>query len=77
MQPTCKMNLLYIGFYPVPRWVWGLAIGVPVAAALAYILFGPDTEVVHQNIDLDFFNIISNDNDLLRRVEGRKRRARK
>jgi len=26
----------------VPRWVWGLAIGVPVAAALAYILFGPD-----------------------------------
>jgi len=29
---------------PLPRWVWGLAIGVPVAAALAYILFGPDSE---------------------------------
>ena len=29
----------------VSRWVWGLAIGVPVAAALAYILFGPDSEV--------------------------------
>jgi len=28
---------------PVPRWVWGLAIGVPVAAALAYILLGPDS----------------------------------
>ena len=25
----------------IPRWVIGLAIGVPVAAALAYILFGP------------------------------------
>ena len=25
----------------VPKWVIGLAIGVPVAAALAYILFGP------------------------------------
>ena len=32
------------------RWVWGLAIGVPVAAALAYILFGPDTQV-QQNVD--------------------------
>ena len=28
----------------VPRWVWGLAVGVPVAAALAYILFGPEAE---------------------------------
>ena len=25
----------------IPRWVYALAIGVPVAAALAYILFGP------------------------------------
>ena len=25
----------------VPRWVIGLAIGVPVAAALGYIIFGP------------------------------------
>ena len=25
----------------VPKWVWGLVIGVPVAAALGYILFGP------------------------------------
>ena len=46
------MNLLYIGFYPVPRWVWGLAIGVPVAAALAYILFGPDTEVRSTEYDI-------------------------
>ena len=27
----------------VPKWVVALAIGVPVAAALAYILFGPST----------------------------------
>ena len=46
MQPICKMNLLGIWFHSVTRWVWGLAIGVPVAAALAYILFGPDTEVL-------------------------------
>jgi len=26
----------------VPKWVYGLAIGVPVTAALLYILFGPD-----------------------------------
>jgi len=25
----------------IPKWVWGVAVGVPVAAALAYILFGP------------------------------------
>lgn len=25
----------------VPKWVYALAIGVPVTAALAYILFGP------------------------------------
>ena len=25
----------------IPKWVLGLAIGVPVAAALAYIIFGP------------------------------------
>ena len=25
----------------LPKWVLGLAIGVPVAAALAYIIFGP------------------------------------
>ena len=36
------LNLLPL---TVSRWVWGLAIGVPVAAALAYILFGPDSEV--------------------------------
>ena len=28
----------------VPKWVYALAIGVPVAAALAYILFGPATD---------------------------------
>merc|ERR1712183_150506 len=28
----------------VPKWVIGLAIGVPVAAALVYILFGPSGE---------------------------------
>ena len=28
----------------VPKWVYALAIGVPVAAALAYILFGPSTD---------------------------------
>ena len=28
----------------VPKWVIGLAIGVPVAAALGYILFGPSGE---------------------------------
>jgi len=26
----------------IPKWVWGLAIGIPVAAALAFILFGPE-----------------------------------
>lgn len=25
----------------IPKWVYALAVGVPVAAALAYILFGP------------------------------------
>jgi len=28
----------------VPKWVWGVAIGVPVAAALAYILFGGSSQ---------------------------------
>ena len=28
----------------VPKWVIGVAIGVPVAAALVYILFGPSGE---------------------------------
>ena len=28
----------------VPRWVYALAIGVPVTAALAYILFGPSDD---------------------------------
>ena len=27
----------------IPKWVLGLAIGVPVAAALAYIIFGPSS----------------------------------
>ena len=26
----------------VPKWVWGLAIGVPVVGALVYILCGPE-----------------------------------
>lgn len=30
----------------VPRWVLGVAIGVPVAAALAYIIFGPSSEPI-------------------------------
>ena len=30
----------------IPRWVIGVAIGVPVAAALAYILFGPSGDDV-------------------------------
>ena len=59
MQPTCpskfsETDFLVIWFDPVWRWVWGLAIGVPVAAALAYILFGPDTQVgqnIEYNID--------------------------
>ena len=28
----------------VPRWVIAAAVGVPVAAALAYILFGPSSD---------------------------------
>ena len=28
----------------VPKWVYALAIGIPVTAALAYILFGPGDE---------------------------------
>ena len=28
----------------VPKWVIGVAIGVPVAAALVYILFGPSSD---------------------------------
>ena len=28
----------------VPKWVLGLAIGVPVAAALAYIIFGGSSD---------------------------------
>ena len=28
----------------VPKWVYALAIGIPVTAALAYILFGPGNE---------------------------------
>ena len=27
----------------IPKWVLGVAIGVPVAAALAYIIFGPSS----------------------------------
>ncbi len=26
----------------VPKWVYALAIGVPVTAAMLYVLFGPD-----------------------------------
>ena len=26
----------------VPKWVYALAIGVPLSAALLYVLFGPD-----------------------------------
>ena len=26
----------------IPKWVYALAIGVPVTAALLYVLFGPD-----------------------------------
>ena len=28
----------------IPKWVLGVAVGVPVAAALIYILFGPSGE---------------------------------
>jgi len=38
--PTEEVGL----FSGVPRWVLGLAVGVPVAAAVAYILFGPSSE---------------------------------
>ena len=26
----------------VPKWVYALAIGVPITAAMLYVLFGPD-----------------------------------
>jgi len=32
------------GIAGVPRWVLGVAVGVPVAAALIYILFGPSSD---------------------------------
>ena len=41
------MNLKYFispGIAGVPRWVLGVAVGVPVAAALIYILFGPSSD---------------------------------
>merc|ERR1711874_838696 len=33
----------------VPRWVIAAAVGVPVAAALAYILFGPSSDSEGKN----------------------------
>ena len=40
------MNVKYFspGIAGVPRWVLGVAVGVPVAAALIYILFGPSSD---------------------------------
>ena len=66
MPPTCLSKFLehelflVFRFDPLQRWVWGLAIGVPVAAALAYILFGPDTQV-HQKIksNIVFLNVLN------------------
>ena len=40
------LNVKYFspGIAGVPRWVLGVAVGVPVAAALIYILFGPSSD---------------------------------
>ena len=39
-----ELSIFSPGIAGVPRWVLGVAVGVPVAAALIYILFGPSSD---------------------------------